>query len=199
MRSPIVGDDVMIERYQIPPHLLFYSEINGTGHNRKYTYDLERYKDDAVWNWGADVSERYYGLPTHAIIDGWDEVRQPWVGNMDWEQRRESERRANNSRHKMSLDELESENYPWRTTDGDNTWSISEVNNLCKHIFKGNHHIADVNKRETLRCINKANIMFRDTLRDTDEGEACSEASSAPKKDRKSKKRLWPPKAKSPH
>ena len=114
MKSPIVGDDVMIERYQVPPHLLFYSEINGAGHNKGYTYPLERYK--------GEVGKKYYGLPTHATIDGWDEVRQPFVGaNLDWEQHRESERRANKPRHTKSENELESENYPWRSTDGDTT------------------------------------------------------------------------------
>ena len=53
-------------------------------------------------------------------------------------------------------------------------YTLKEMEKICKEIHKGDHPIASINQKETLRCINEANIMFRDTLRDIDEGEACS-------------------------
>ena len=47
-----------------------------------------------------------------------------------------------------------------------------------KRILKGISDIAEINKKETLRCINEASMMYRDTLRDTDEGDCFSVASN---------------------
>ena len=76
-KSPIIGQDILCERYKIPPHMLFYSEANGAAHNRGVTYPLMKCTDE---------TGEYNGLPTPPP-DGWDEVRQPFAGaNDDWEQ-----------------------------------------------------------------------------------------------------------------
>ena len=67
--------------------------------------------------------------------------------------------------------------------------TLKEMQNICNEIHAGTHPFCAINQKETLRCINEANIMFRDTLRDIDEGECCSEASESPKKHRKPKKK----------
>ena len=88
------------------------------------------------------------------------------------------------------MEELEDVNQPWRRPEGNCTWTHRDMKDLCSVILKGEHPtIAASTQKEILRCINNANNMFRDTLRDIDEGEACSEASNPPKKHRKSKKK----------
>ena len=89
-----------------------------------------------------------------------------------------------------------SENVPWRSPEGDTEWSVAEMDAIRSEIFNGTHPIAEINQKETLRCINQASMMFRDTLRDLDEGDACSEASdvpeNSPKEERKAKGGRWP-------
>ena len=124
-----------------------------------------------------DENGSYYGLPT-LPPDGWDEVRQPFAGtNYDWEQDRYCNSRANRSRKSKPQALLQSVNSPWRIPEGDTKYSIKEMDIIRKEILNGTHPIAEINKKETLRCINEASNMFRDTLRDLDEGDACSEAS----------------------
>ena len=65
---------------------------------------------------------------------------------------------------------------------------------LREEILDGSHPIAKINKKETLRCINEASKMFRDTLRDPSEVDGESDAGSehsdvtevSPKKKKKS-------------
>ena len=67
------------------------------------------------------------------------------------------------------------------------------MDDIRSEILNGTHPITEINNKETLRCINEASMMFRDTLRDLDEGDACSEASdvpeNSPKQERKAKRR----------
>ena len=122
---------------QNPPHMLFYSEVNGAGHNKGYTYRLVQYEDEVG---------RYYGLP-NPPQPGWDEDRQPFVGaDYDWEQSRENGRRANKSRKEHSMEELVSCNKPWRTPEGDCTFTVKEMDQHRKDILNGTHYIAEINK-----------------------------------------------------
>ena len=116
-KSPIVGDDVLIERYKIPPHLLFYSEVNGA---RSTLISCN------------DETGDYDGL-AETPPDGWDEVRDPFTGaNKDWKKRRENHRRANSDRDKTSENKLRAKNVPWRSPEGNTEWSLSEMNAICK-------------------------------------------------------------------
>ena len=77
------------------------------------------------------------------------------------------------------------------------------MNAIRKEIFNGTHPIAEINQKETLRCINVASMNYRDTLRDLDEGDCCSEASDAPedppRRGEKPRGGRWPHKAAFPH
>ena len=61
-----VKDDILIERYQLSPEMLHYSELHGTAHNRNGPYELQKYNDEL----GS-----YNGLPVHAINAEYDENR----------------------------------------------------------------------------------------------------------------------------
>ena len=136
-----------------------------------------------------DDGTSYYGLPTPPP-DGWDEVRQPFLGtNYDWERYRRRHSRRKSSRNTTPQAVLMLVNKPWRTPEGNCRYSIEEIDEIQNDILNGTSEIAEINKKETLRCINEANMMFRDTLRDPDEGDACSEASNDAETSPKTKKK----------
>ena len=125
-KSRIIGQDVICERYKIPPHMLFYSEANGVAHNRGMTYPLMKCTDE---------TGSYNGLPT-LPPDGWDEVRQPFAGaNTNWERIRHKDSRRNRSRKSKSHAELMSFNTPWRTPEGDTQYSIAEMDRIRSEIL----------------------------------------------------------------
>ena len=166
--SPIVGDDVLVERYKVPPHMLFYSEDNGAASQHR---SWKRYQDEM-----GD-----YKAPPIPPPEGQDEARVPFRGaNTDWEQHKEDHKRSVHKRYTHTHETLETENYPWRTPEGDTEYSVKEMEKLCKEILNGTHFIAQINQKETLRCINVASMNYRDTLRDLDEGDCCSDTSDAP-------------------
>ena len=131
----------------------------------------------------TDETGDYKGLdsPPH---DGEDQIRvnfSPSHAADGWDEYRRTHCYAERNRHPLSDYKLQNNNYPWKTPEGDCTWSLKEMQNICNEIHAGTHPFHAINQKETLRCINEANIMFRDTMRDLDEGEACSEASEPPR------------------
>ncbi len=143
--------------------MLLYSEINGGPQATKEYHD--------------EMGD-YNGLDSPPP-DGEDQVREPFSGaNKDWEEYRRLQSRAVHKRKPRSDHTLRTTNYPWRTPEGDMEYTLKEMETICKEIHKGKHPFAAINQKETLRCINEASMMYRDTLRDSDEGDCCSLASN---------------------
>ena len=106
-----------------------------------------------------------------------------------WKEYRRTHSYPESNRRISSWDKLKDHNYQWKTEEGDCSLSLKEMQTICDETYEGTHPFCAINQKETLRCIKEANIMFRDTLRDIDEGESRSETSEPRKKHRKHKKR----------
>ena len=96
--------------------MCFYSAIHGA-------------KSELVWK-SDELDDAYYGRYKGLDVippDGWDEVRVPFTGHQhDWKQYREGCLRSNNARKQKSHDEIQCENTPWRTPEGDCEYSIKK-------------------------------------------------------------------------
>ena len=79
--------------------------------------------------YNEEDGESYYGLPT-LPPEGWDEVRQPFIGhecNLEAERNRNGRNTNTDGRRAYTPSELKRRCKPYRSTTGDRTWSLGEM------------------------------------------------------------------------